>query len=188
MLWAGRISCSVCLTADLKKPLTEDTVVVQQSGKEDVQGTRILVWLSFTLLWKKKKTLPFHLSLPAGHSRINLSEYIRRQQIRKHVLCFCYSQLIVWIDTDLPNQTKFSSTTLLQGQTFTLRSVVSFKGSLTKDSLGHYTDRCRRGPCVWELCDDLANGVRAATEKKKMVSVNEQFCIQSCTEVVSVCG
>ncbi|MEQ2287702.1 hypothetical protein AMECASPLE_015422 [Ameca splendens] len=30
---------AVCLTADLKKPLTEDTVVVRQSHEEDPQGS-----------------------------------------------------------------------------------------------------------------------------------------------------
>ncbi|MEQ2206898.1 hypothetical protein XENOCAPTIV_004320 [Xenoophorus captivus] len=38
-LWAGRISCSVRLTADLKKPLTEETVVVEQSHEQDAQGS-----------------------------------------------------------------------------------------------------------------------------------------------------
>ncbi|MEQ2241664.1 hypothetical protein ILYODFUR_027668 [Ilyodon furcidens] len=31
MLWAGRISCSVRLTAHLKKPLTEDTLLLYNS-------------------------------------------------------------------------------------------------------------------------------------------------------------
>ncbi|MED6243804.1 hypothetical protein ATANTOWER_027208 [Ataeniobius toweri] len=78
---------------------------------------------------------------------------------------------IAWIDNDLANTTQFPLSEFppivaLQGKTFSLRGVIAFKGSLTKDGLGHYIAYCRRAPCVWELYDDLANIVKTVSEKK----------------------
>lgn len=80
---------------------------------------------------------------------------------------------IVWIDTDLANQTEFPlnefpSNLVLQGKSFTLRALIAFHGKMTTDGLGHYTAYCRRAPCVWECYDDLGNGVTGASEKKKI--------------------
>ena len=83
---------------------------------------------------------------------------------------------IAWIDTDLANATQyplseFPSIVALQGKTFNLSfAFISFKGSLTKGCLGHYTAYCRRAPCMWELYDDLANGVKTVSEKTKIHS------------------
>jgi len=44
---------------------------------------------------------------------------------------------------------------MLQGERFTLRAVIAFRGGLTQDALGHYVAYCRRSPCVWEMFDDL---------------------------------
>ncbi|MEQ2202033.1 hypothetical protein XENOCAPTIV_022794 [Xenoophorus captivus] len=56
--------------------------------------------------------------------------------------------------------------TWLTGKDIHLRPVVASKGSWTIDGPDRDTVYCRRGPCVWELNENLANGVRTASEKK----------------------
>ncbi len=81
---------------------------------------------------------------------------------------------LLWIDTDLGSNSiefplsEFPSNLMLQGERFTLRAVIAFKGGLTQDALGHYVAYCRRSPCVWEMYDDLRSGVTGASEKNKI--------------------
>ncbi len=81
---------------------------------------------------------------------------------------------LLWIDTDLGSNSiefplsEFPSNLMLQGERFTLRAVIAFKGGLTQDALGHYVAYCRRSPCVWEMYDDLRSGVTGVSEKNKI--------------------
>ncbi len=71
---------------------------------------------------------------------------------------------LLWIDTDLGS----NSNLMLQGEKFTLRAVIAFKGGLTQDALGHYVAYCRMSPCVLEMYDDLRSGVTGVSEKNKI--------------------
>lgn len=81
---------------------------------------------------------------------------------------------LMWIDTDLGSNStefplcEFPSNLMLQGERFTLRAVIAFRGGLTQDALGHYVAYCKRSPCVWEMYDDLRSGVTGASEKNKI--------------------
>ncbi len=139
---------------------------------------RLLASLIFRPQWKK--ALTFWSPPASGQSKVHHSVPLHSRQTSEKELCagkvshsYSLGELL-WIDTDLGSNSielplsDFPSNLMLQGERFTLRAVIAFKGGLSQDALGYYVAYCRRSPCVWEMYDDLRSGVTGVSEKNKI--------------------